>query len=97
MKALDPDRQHAFGQDFARNVDLTVIAPIEIGKTLKRAVPFSVELRNIPFEQQRQILFYICDRLPRFIGGKMDATGNGAYLAEGRGAATAHFASNRSR
>jgi phage FluMu gp28-like protein len=82
LKALDKDRQHGFGQDFARNVDLSVIAPIEIGKTLKRVVPFVVEMGNIPFEQQRQVLFYICDGLPRFIGGKMDATGNGAYLAE---------------
>lgn len=82
LDALDKDRQHAFGQDFARVSDLSVIAPIEIGKTMKRTVPFVVEMRNIPFEQQRQILFYICDRLPRFIGGKMDANGNGAYLAE---------------
>ena len=82
LKALDPDRQHGFGQDFGRVSDLSVIAPIEIGRTLKRRVPFAVELRNIPFEQQRQVLFYICDRLPRFIGGKMDAGGNGAYLAE---------------
>ncbi|MEQ1672700.1 MAG: hypothetical protein ABL893_17755, partial [Hyphomicrobium sp.] len=36
----------------------------------------------IPFEQQKQILFYICDRLPRFQAGAMDATGNGAFLAE---------------
>lgn len=82
LNGLDKDRQHAFGQDFGRVSDLSVIAPIEIGKTLKRTVPFAVELRNIPFEQQRQILFYICDRLPRFVGGKMDAGGNGAYLAE---------------
>lgn len=82
LKALDPDRQHGFGQDFGRKSDLSVIAPIEIGKTLRRTVPFLVEMLNIPFEQQRQVLFYICDRLPRFTGGKMDATGNGAYLAE---------------
>lgn len=82
LKALDKDRQHAFGEDFGRVSDLTDIVPIEIGKTLKRTVPFVAELRNIPFEQQRQVLFYICDRLPRFIGGKMDATGNGTYLAE---------------
>ena len=82
LKALDQDRQHAFGEDFGRVSDLTDIVPIEIGKTLRRTVPFVVELRNIPFEQQRQVLFYVCDHLPRFIGGKMDATGNGAYLAE---------------
>jgi phage FluMu gp28-like protein len=82
LKALDQDRQHAFGQDFARVRDLSDIVPIEIGKTLKRTVPFVVEMRGIPFEQQKQVLFYVCDRLPRFIGGKMDSTGNGAYLAE---------------
>jgi phage FluMu gp28-like protein len=82
LKSLDKDRQHGFGQDFGRVSDLSDIVPIEIGKTLKRTVPFVVEMRNIPFEQQRQVLFYVCDGLPRFIGGKMDATGNGAYLAE---------------
>ncbi|WP_234831208.1 hypothetical protein [Rhodopseudomonas palustris] len=82
LQALDPNRQHAFGQDFGRKSDLSVIAPIAIGKTLKRTVPFTVEMLGIPFEQQKQVLFYVLDRLPRFIGGKMDATGNGAYLAE---------------
>jgi phage FluMu gp28-like protein len=41
-----------------------------------------VELRNVPFEQQKQIVFYIVDRLPRFMAGAMDARGNGQYLAE---------------
>ena len=82
LKALDKRRTHAFGEDFGRVSDLTVIVPGEIGATLKRTVPFWVELRNIPFEQQRQVLFYIVDRMPRLVAGKMDATGNGAYLAE---------------
>jgi phage FluMu gp28-like protein len=47
-----------------------------------RSTPFLVELRNIPFEQQRQVLFYIVDRLPRFRAGKLDSRGNGQYLAE---------------
>lgn len=82
LKALDPLQRHAFGEDFGRVSDLTVIAPLAIAQTTKRHVPFGVELRNIPFEQQAQILFYVVDRLPRFQGGAMDATGNGAYLAE---------------
>lgn len=41
-----------------------------------------MELSNIPFEQQRQILFFIGDRLPRLLAMKLDAGGNGAYLAE---------------
>jgi len=53
-----------------------------IEQNLDRTVPFSVELRNIPFKQQEQVLFYIVDRLPKLIGGALDAGGNGMYLAE---------------
>src|SRR5690606_19281627 len=40
------------------------------------------ELRNVTYEQQRQVLFYVTERLPRFSGAAFDATGNGGYLAE---------------
>jgi len=82
LATLDPRLMHFMGEDFGRVADLTVIWPLAITRLMRRVTPFIVELRNIPFEQQRQILFYICDRLPRFMGGAMDATGNGAYLAE---------------
>lgn len=72
----------AFGEDFGRSTDLTVIAPLVIGQDLVRRTPFVVELANVPFEQQRQILHYILDRVPKLQGGALDATGNGAYLAE---------------
>ncbi|HHA2431536.1 TPA: hypothetical protein ACOENN_000508 [Stenotrophomonas maltophilia] len=76
-------RASLFGQDFGRYVDLSVLVPqIEDRKTLGRRVPFAVELRNIPFDQQRQVLFYVADRLPRLRAGALDATGNGMYLAE---------------
>lgn len=82
LATLDPDLNSHYGQDFARSGDLSVIWPIQVRKNLRRRPPFTVELRNVPFEQQRQILFYIVRRLPRFVSGAMDATGNGAYLAE---------------
>ena len=41
-----------------------------------------VELRNVPYKQQEQILYYVVDRLPRFRSGALDARGNGGYLAE---------------
>lgn len=82
LATLDPKLMHFVGEDFGRVSDLTVIWPLQMTRLMRRVTPFLVELRNIPFEQQRQILFYICDRLPRFMGGAMDATGNGAYLAE---------------
>lgn len=71
-----------FGEDFGRSGDLTVMWPLVLEQNLVRRTPFIIELRNIPFRQQEQILFYLVDRLPRFSGGKLDARGNGQYLAE---------------
>ncbi len=70
------------GQDFARNGDLSVIWPIQIADNLNSLTPFVLEMRKIPFEQQRQVLFFVLDHLPRFSGAALDAGGNGAYLAE---------------
>ncbi|MBC8674455.1 hypothetical protein H2136_22855 [Aeromonas hydrophila] len=50
--------------------------------TTRRRVPFTVELKNTPFKQQEQALYFICDRLPRRDGIWLDARGNGQYLAE---------------
>lgn len=82
LEMLDKTHRHCFGEDFGRLSDLTVIDPMMINQDMSRTVPFSVELRNIPFNQQRQILFFIVDRLPRLIAGALDAGGNGMYLAE---------------
>ncbi|ANZ09328.1 terminase family protein [Vibrio parahaemolyticus] len=82
VKALPKNLRHALGEDFARNGDLTVFAPITVEDDTKRTVPFLVELANVPFKQQEQALYYICDRLPRRDGIKLDARGNGQYLAE---------------
>jgi len=82
LDALDPNLATCFGEDFGRSGDLTVIWPLQIGQDLMRRTPFIVELRNIPFRNQEQVLFYIIDRLPRFTTGAMDARGNGQYLAE---------------
>lgn len=82
LQKLDPNLDHYFGEDFARNGDLSCFWPLEQTRTLDLVTPFIVELRNVPFDQQRQILFYILDRLPRFRAGAMDARGNGQYLAE---------------
>jgi phage FluMu gp28-like protein len=49
---------------------------------LRRRCPFVVEMKNVPTRHQTQILWYIIRRLPRFRSGAMDATGNGATIAE---------------
>ncbi|WP_461522893.1 hypothetical protein [Rhizobium leguminosarum] len=82
LDALDPDREHVFGEDFARSGDKTAIVVFEVGADLIRRARLVVELKNIPFDQQRDILFYIGDGLPRLTGGALDARGNGQYLAE---------------
>jgi phage FluMu gp28-like protein len=77
-----PEVPSYVGVDFARSADLTVIWPVLVNDRLVRRPPFVVELRNVPFEQQRHVLFHLLDRLPRFSGAALDAGGNGAYLAE---------------
>ncbi len=82
LAGLDPERQHFFGEDFGRTGDLTCLWPGAEKQSLTYRVPFVVELHNCPFEQQRQICFFILDRLPKFRHGCFDARGNGQYLAE---------------
>ncbi len=82
LAQLDPSRASFFGEDFGRTGDLTGIIPLQEQQNATFRAPFVVELRNIPFKQQEQILFYTTDRLPRFRHGALDARGNGQYLAE---------------
>lgn len=82
IEKLDPTLPSVFGEDFGRVSDLTDIWPMQITQNLFRHTPFIIELRNVPFEQQKEILFDTVDLLPRFRKGALDAGGNGAYLAE---------------
>ena len=82
LAALDPKRRHFLGEDFGRTADLTVLAPLELASGMSRRCPFLVELRNVPFRQQEQVLRRLGDRLPRFGAARLDARGNGQYLAE---------------
>jgi len=82
LELLDPTRQHFFGSDYARHGDFAVFGPMTIEQDLRRRVPFILEMMNVPTRHQTQILWYIIRRLPRFSGGAMDATGNGATIAE---------------
>lgn len=82
LALADPEHRHAFGEDFARNGDLTVFTPLAVRPDLSKRELFRVELRNTTYEIQKYIMFFIIRRLPRFMGGAFDATGNGGYLAE---------------
>ena len=82
LQALPAEAVSFAGEDFGRSGDLTVHVPLIQAQNLVRRVPFTVELRNVPFRQQEQVCFYLLDRLPRFMGGAFDARGNGQFLAE---------------
>ena len=70
------------GEDFGRYSDLTVFAPCQLLAGMTRRFPFLVELEDVPFKAQLQCFTYLADRLPRFSHAKLDAGGNGSYLAE---------------
>ncbi|MBV1917601.1 MAG: hypothetical protein KUG65_06025 [Sphingomonadaceae bacterium] len=82
LDTLDPKRRHDFGMDFARSGDASAKIITELGQDLVRRQKLVIELRNVPYETQRDIVFYVGDALPRLGHGAFDATGNGAYLAE---------------
>lgn len=79
---LDPALQSGFGMDVGRHRDLSVLCPMQMTRVMRRVIPFIVELARVPFQQQEQIRDAIVRGLPRFIGGRIDATGIGASLAE---------------
>lgn len=82
LARFDPRRMSYFGQDFARTTDLSAVGigqSDELANLHCRAV---VEMRNVPFREQKQLLDYICERMPLFAAAKMDARGNGQQLAE---------------
>lgn len=81
LDAIPRKHRCGFGQDFGRNGDLSVIWVLEDAGLLKKTACI-VELRNIPFDVQRVILFWIIDHLPNFHHGKLDARGNGQAHAE---------------
>jgi phage FluMu gp28-like protein len=82
LACLSPHHRHALGEDFARLGDQTSLTLLEEGKDLVCRVRLQIELGNCPFAQQRQILLYIVERIPRFTAAAFDAGGNGAELAE---------------
>ncbi len=79
---FNPTLRHALGMDFARTSDLSAIAPSQIATNLHVTIPFIVEMKNVPYNQQLQVLFAIADALPRLGGMVIDSRGNGSYVGE---------------
>lgn len=86
LTGLDLEKRYAMGFDVARVSDLSVIPVLAIEKNLKRTQALCVELRGVPFAEQKMICKTIADHVrARLVGFAIDATGIGANLAEDLG------------
>lgn len=79
---IPPGMQSSLGGDFARTGDLSDFYPLVQLQNLKRRMPLLIELRGMPFDCQRLVLFYLMRHLPGFKHAALDARGLGAQLAE---------------
>lgn len=70
------------GGDFARSGDLTTLVISQRISETERIGLCSIELRNMPFDQQLRIMRFILDNLDRVYGFSTDARGNGQMIAE---------------
>ena len=82
LDKLDKNVRHAYGQDFARSGDRSTIAIESIEQNTARKMRLTIELHDVPYNQQRELAFLIINSTPRVTGIAIDATGNGGYLGE---------------
>ncbi|MBX3580821.1 MAG: terminase family protein [Rhizobiaceae bacterium] len=85
LKLLNPKWMHAFGYDPARRADPAVMTLLSIDSVLVRRTALTIELRNVPFAEQKAITRAIFQAAPRLVGAAIDATGMGMNLAEDLG------------
>ena len=86
LKALDLKPNYAFGFDFGRVSDLSTVSLLAIEERLKRREALSVEMRNVPGDEQKAVVKQILMAVrPRLVGAAFDATGMGWTVAEDMG------------
>lgn len=79
---LSTDLPVCAGEDFARSGDITVLhfdTELADGSTDTLC---EIELRNVPFEQQKKFINLCFDTLKNFDGAAFDSRGNGQMIAE---------------
>lgn len=85
LQTLNRDRRHAFGFDFARVADLSVGTLLSIDNLLRREETLTLEMRNVPGDEQKMLVGMILKGAPRLVGAAFDATGMGWTVAEDMG------------
>ncbi|MBI1246149.1 MAG: hypothetical protein GC202_14200 [Alphaproteobacteria bacterium] len=85
LEGLDPKSLHAAGYDVARKSDPAILELLAIETNLNRRSALTVEMRNVPFAEQKAICADVFRNAPRLVGAAIDATGMGMNLAEDLG------------
>ncbi|MDM9647738.1 hypothetical protein [Rhizobium sp. S163] len=85
LQRLDKTRLHALGFDFARVADLSVATLLSTTRLLKREEELTLEMRNVPGDEQKMLIRLILENAPRLVGAAFDATGMGWTVAEDMG------------
>ena len=86
LKALDQEPHYAFGFDFGRVSDLSTVSLLAIERRLKRREALSIEMRNVPGDEQKSVVRQILTAVRRrLVGAAFDATGMGWTVAEDLG------------
>ena len=86
LGTLPLDVLYAMGFDFARVADLSVLVLLAIEKNLRRREALSIELRNVPGDEQKLIVSMVMEKVrERLVGAAFDATGMGWTVAEDMG------------
>ncbi|MEL7167535.1 MAG: terminase family protein [Pseudomonadota bacterium] len=86
LGGLDMELTYAAGFDFARVADLSVMPVLAIEPNLMRREVFSIEMRNVPGDEQKLVVAMVLEHLKsRLIGAAFDATGMGWTVAEDMG------------
>lgn len=85
LEKLDAALMHAAGYDPARLRDPAVFHLLAIERNLTRRSALTVEMRNVPFAEQKAIARDIIKAAPRLVGVAGDATGMGMNLMEDLG------------
>ena len=85
LQLLNPRSMHALGYDPARKSDPAIITLLSIDEKLGRSTALTIEMRNVPFDEQKAIARDIMKAAPRLVGAAIDATGMGMNLAEDLG------------
>lgn len=86
LDTLPLDVLYALGFDFARVADLSVLSLLAIEKNMHRREALTIEMRNVPGNEQKLIVGMVMERIrTRCVGAAFDATGMGWTVAEDMG------------